>query len=269
MEALHSNLEEHKKKFPNLKMQLPGTCCCIFVLTTRHAGVSTPIVVSSLVAHVAPPLPSLPAGGAANMRNSRQFELTVKALGGRTLSGVLFGNGTCKLSQVAIQPKVVYVKPIFTELQRLINEISSAGPGKCIEGANSFSFKEVNISLLKQQFPMDFKVKYSRVEELLAQRPHYFTDVSPNRPMTGQGVRFKLTSQLAAMLQVKGTVGAQIYYGGMIQVDGSNNCSVEEHEVVCKWIRQFFMLHRQEIELQMQDEADGSKRKRARPLKSN
>jgi hypothetical protein len=273
MEALHSNLDEHKKKFPNLKMQLPGTCCCTFLLTTRLAVVlflhfsATSVVASSLVAHIFSPLPSLPSGGAANMRNSRQFELTVKALG-RTLSGVLFGNGTCKLSQVAIQPSIPNVKPIFTELQRLINEISSAGPDKCIEGASRFEFKEVNISLLKQQFPLPFTVKYSRVEELLALRQHYFTDVSPNRPQTGQGVRFKLTSQLSLLLNVRGTVGAQIYYGGMIQVDGSKNCSVEEHEVVCKWIRQFFMIHRQEIELQMEDEADGSKRKRMRPPKS-
>lgn len=32
------------------------------------------------------------AGGAANMQNSRIFSLTVR---GKTVSGVLFGNGTC------------------------------------------------------------------------------------------------------------------------------------------------------------------------------
>jgi hypothetical protein len=196
------------------------------------------------------------------MRNSRQFELTVK---NRTLSGVLFGNGTCKLSQVAIQPSIPNVKPIFTELQRLINEVCAAGPHHCIDGAQRFEFRDINISLLKQQFKLPFTVKYSRVEELLALRPIYFTDVSPNRPITGQGVRFKLTSQLSSWLQIGGTVGAQIYYGGMVQVDGSKNCSLEEHEIVCKWIRQFFMLHREEIELQDEDDADGSKRKRARP----
>jgi hypothetical protein len=199
------------------------------------------------------------------MQNSRNFELTVK---GRTLSGVLFGNGTCKLSQVAIQPSIPNVKPIFTELQRLINEVSIAGPRSCITGATRFEFKEVNISLLKQQFKLPFNVKYSRVEELLSRRPLYFCDVSPNRPQTGQGVRFKLTSQLSLMLQVKGTVGAQVYYSGMVQVDGSKNCSVDEHEIVCKWIRQFFILHAQEIQPQSEDAADGSKRKRARPSKS-
>jgi len=199
------------------------------------------------------------------MQNSRNFQLTVR---GNTLSGVLFGNGTCKLSQVAIQPSHPNVKPIFTELQRLINEVSSAGPHHCITGASKFEFKEVNISLLKQQFKLPFSVKYSRVEELLTLRPLYFCDVSPNRPQTGQGVRFKLTSQLALMLQVKGTVGAQVYYSGMIQVDGSKNCSVDEHEIVCKWIRQFFILHADEIQPQSEDVADGSKRKRVRPAKS-
>jgi hypothetical protein len=229
-----------------------------------HSCFATIIEHPSALLSASLPYSSSLAGGAANMRNSRQFQLTVR---GRTLSGVLFGNGTCKLSQVAIQPSIPNVKPIFTELQRLINEISSAGPLPCIHGASRFEFKEVNISLLKQQFPLPFTVKYSRVEELLALRPLYFTDVSPNRPQTGQGVRFKLTSQLSSMLQIRGTVGAQIYYGGTVQVDGSKNCSVDEHEIVCKWIRQFFMLHRDEIELQSEDVADGSKRKRARPPK--
>jgi hypothetical protein len=199
------------------------------------------------------------------MQNSRNFELTVK---GRTLSGVLFGNGTCKLSQVAIKPSYTNVKPIFIELQRLINDISIAGPLPCIIGSSKFEFRDPNISLLKQQFKLPFAVKYSRVEELLALRPLYFTDLSPNRPQTGQGVRFKLTSQLSHMLQVKGTVGAQVYYSGMIQVDGSKNCSVDEHEIVCKWIRRFFILHAGEVQPQSEDAADGSKRKRARPSKS-
>jgi hypothetical protein len=198
------------------------------------------------------------------MQNSRNFSLTVK---GKSLSGVLFGNGTCKLSQVQIQPSQANVKPIFTELQRVINELSAAGPRPCITGASKFEFKEVNISLLKQQFKLPFCVKYSRVEELLEQRPHYFCDVSPNRPQTGQGCRFKLTPQLSHMLQVKGTVGAQVYYSGMIQVDGSKNCSLEEHAVVCNWISQFFVLHASEVQPQSEDAADGSKRKRTRPAK--
>ena len=43
---------------------------------------------------------------------------------------------------------------------------------------------------------------YSRVENLLAMRPQYFSDISPNRPQTGQGCRFKLTAHLLQMLQV-------------------------------------------------------------------
>jgi hypothetical protein len=204
------------------------------------------------------------------MQNSRNFELKVDIEGScRNISGVLFGNGTCKLSQVAIQPSHANVKPIFKELTRLINGISSQGPHSCITGAQEFAFKDISISLLKQQFKLPFGVKYHRVEELLAQRPLYFCDVSPNRPQTGQGVRFKLTRQLSAMLQLSGTVtvGAQVYYSGMIQVDGSKNCSVEEHKIVCQWIRQFLTSHEKEIKPQDDDEVDGSRRRRTRPPK--
>jgi hypothetical protein len=200
------------------------------------------------------------------MQNSRSFELKVDIEGtSRNISGVLFGNGTCKLSQVAIQPSHANVKPIFKELTRLINGISSQGSRPCITGAQEFAFKEHDVSLLKQQFKLSFGVKYHRVEELLAQRPLYFCDISPNRPQTGQGVRFKLTRQLSAMLQVSGTVGAQVYYSGIIQVDGSKNCSVEEHKVVCQWICQFFTSHEKEIKPQEDDVVDGSRRRRARP----
>ena len=198
------------------------------------------------------------------MQNSRNFSLSVQ---GKTLSGVLFGNGTCKLSQVQLQPSPANVKPIFDELQRVINELSVAGPRSCIAGASNFDFQEVTISLLKQQFKLPFNVKYSRVESLLAMRPHYFCDISPNRPQTGQGCRFKLTMQLLQMLQVSGIVGAQVYYSGMVQVDGSKNCSLEEHHVVCNWISQFFTIHAAEIQPRPEDAADGSRRKRTRPDK--
>ena len=111
--------------------------------------------------HLHPPPPLLThrasPGGAANMQNSRNFSLT---LHGKTLSGVLFGNGTCKLSQVQIQPSVDNVKPIFDELERAINELSNLGPRACISGASSFVFQDVTISLLKQQFKLPFHVKY-------------------------------------------------------------------------------------------------------------
>ena len=200
------------------------------------------------------------------MQNSRNFCMTVQ---GRVLSGVLFGNGTCKLSQVQIQPSPSNVKPIFDELQRVINELSNFGPRPCITGSSSFEFQEVTISLLKQQFKLPFHVKYSRVEALLAMRPLYFCDISPNRPQTGQGCRFKITSQLLQMLQVNGIFGAQVYYSGMIQVDGSKNCSLEEHHIVCNWISQFFTIHALEIQPRPDDSADGSKRKRTRPEKKS
>jgi hypothetical protein len=200
------------------------------------------------------------------MQNSRIFSLSVR---GKTVSGVLFGNGTCKLSQVQIQPSTHNVKPIFDELQRVINELSLAGPRACIQGAQTFQFQEVTISLLKQQFKLPFNVKYLRVEHLLAMRPHYFCDISTNRPQTGQGCRFKLTPHLLQMLEVTGIVGAQVYYSGMVQVDGSKNCSLEEHHIVCNWISQFFTIHSREIQPQPDDAADGSKRKRSRPPKKS
>jgi hypothetical protein len=198
------------------------------------------------------------------MQNSRNFSLSAN---GKVVSGVLFGNGTCKLSQVQIQPSPDNVKPIFDELQRVINQLAAIGPSSCITGAATFEFQDVTISLLKQQFKLPFNVKYSRVEALLALRPHYFCEISPNRPQTGQGCRFKLTDQLLQMLQVSGIVGAQIYYSGMVQVDGSKNCSLHEHHVVCNWICQFFSIHSLEIQPQPEDSADGSKRKRTRPDK--
>jgi hypothetical protein len=67
--------------------------------------------------------------------------------------------------------------------------------------------------------------------------------------------------------QVTGIVGAQVYYSGMVQVDGSKNCSLEEHHIVCNWISQFFTIHALEIQPQPEDSADGSKRKRTRPEK--
>jgi hypothetical protein len=196
MEALSSNLELHKKKFANITLQYPGSFA--------PRAPAPQYVVTPPPLPPSPPLPPWTAGGAANMRNSRNFEVKVEMEGGsRNISGVLFGNGTCKLSQVAIQPSHANVKPIFKELTRLINGISSQGPHSCITGTHEFAFKEISISLLKQQFKLPFAVKYHRVEELLAQRPLYFCDVSPNRPQTGQGVRFKLTRQLSAMLQVR------------------------------------------------------------------
>jgi hypothetical protein len=42
---------------------------------------------------------------------------------------------------------------------------------------------------------------------------------------------------------------------------------VEEHKVVCQWIRQFLTSHEKEIKPQDDDVVDGSRRRRARPPK--
>ena len=83
----------------------------------------------------------------------------------------------------------------------------------------------------------------------------------------GQGCRFKLTLQLLQILQVSGIIGAQVYYSGMVQVDGSKNGSLEQHHFVCNRISQFFTIHAAEVQLRAEDAADGSMRKRSHPEK--